>query len=120
MPSPPWSKVSSTSGPHDSTRPWHASAAKILLRRGKELDRARELLLPVLDHGFDEMRVRAIHLLAEVYLAKGDRAKAVETFRKGKQLYPAEPSFQELPEVLREASKTPGAESGPTPPASPR
>lgn len=103
--------------PNQSSR---IEAAKILLRRGKELDRARELLLPVLDHGFDEMRVRAIHLLAEVYLAKGDRAKAVETFRKGKQLYPAEPSFQELPEVLREAPKTPGAESGPTPPASPR
>jgi tetratricopeptide (TPR) repeat protein len=94
--------------------------AIILLRRGKELDRARELLLPVLDHGFDEMRVRAIHLLAEVSLAKGDRAKAVETFRKGKQLYPSEPSFLELPEVLREPAATSGVKSGPTPPASPQ
>jgi tetratricopeptide (TPR) repeat protein len=111
-------RVSSTgTQPNQSSR---IEAAKILLRRGNELDRARELLLPVLDHGFDEMRVRAIHLLAEVYLAKGDRPKAVETFRKGKQLYPAEPSFQELPEVLREPSATPGVKSGATPPASPR
>jgi len=103
--------------PNQSSR---IEAAKILLRRGKELDRARELLLPVLDHGFDEMRVRAIHLLAEVSLAKGDRAKAVETFRKGKQLYPSEPSFLELPEVLREPAATSGVKSGPTPPASPQ
>jgi hypothetical protein len=66
------------------------------------------------------MRVRAIHLLAEVSLAKGDRAKAVETFRKGKQLYPSEPSFLELPEVLREPAATSGVKSGPTPPASPQ
>jgi hypothetical protein len=69
--------------------------ADIHLRHTRQFDLARETILPILESSSAEYRLDAVHLLTEIYIAKNNVPKAIQTLQQGLSLFPDDPTLIE-------------------------
>ena len=81
--------------------------ARIHVRRGDDWETARACLLPVLEHGRDDYKIHAIHLLAEIYAQNDMKAKAIAALERGIALFPEHNAFTVQKQAIAETGSAP-------------
>jgi len=67
--------------------------AKIQAQEGEPWETSRAALIPILQHGSPDYRIKAIHLLARIYDSNDLKEKAVQTLERGVAEYPNHTPF---------------------------